>query len=105
MPLERANISIDAIAAIAARGTKFIALQLVYYMRCIGVSIDATNDYAVQSPLMVAQGQCSELKNNIVRFISDMETREQAERRIITSVLSTAGHSNCASCTALEDAL
>lgn len=74
-------------------------------MKCIGVSIDATNDYAVQSPLMVAQGQCSELKNNIVRFISDMETREQAERRIITSVLSTAGHSNCASCTALEDAL
>ena len=35
-------------------------------MKCIGVSIDATNDYAVQSPLMVAQGQCSELRNNIV---------------------------------------
>ena len=74
-------------------------------IKCIGVSIDATDDYAVQSPLMVAQGQFSELRNNMIRFMGDMETREQAERRIITSVLSTAGHSNCASCTALENAL
>ena len=74
-------------------------------IKCIGVSIDATDDYAVQSPLMVAQGQFSELRNNMIRFMGDMETREQAERRIIDSVLSIAGHSNCASCTALEAAI
>ena len=74
-------------------------------MRCIGVSIDATNDYAVQSPLMVAQGQLSELRNNMIRFDNDIETREQAERRIIVGVLSTVNHGSCASCIALGAAL
>ena len=40
------------------------------------------------------QARFSELRINMVRFASDIETREQAERRIIGAVLSDINHSN-----------
>ena len=46
-----------------------------------------------------------EISNSIIRFISDMETREQAERRIINDCISNLNHSSCDSCMALCAAL
>ena len=51
------------------------------------------------------QARFSELRINMVRFVSDIETREQAERRIIDAVLSDINHSNCSSCDSLRSAL
>ena len=41
----------------------------------------------------------------MVRFANDIETREQAERRIIGAVLSDINHSNCSACDTLRSAL
>ena len=51
------------------------------------------------------QARFSELRINMVRFANDIETREQAERRIIGAVLSDINHSNCSSCDSLRSAL
>ena len=51
------------------------------------------------------QARFSELRINMVRFKSDIETREQAERRIVVDVLDTINHSSCAECTTLRLAL
>ncbi len=51
------------------------------------------------------QARFSELRINMVRFKSDIETREQAERRIVTDVLDAINHSSCAVCTTLRLAL
>ena len=50
------------------------------------------------------QARFSELRINMVRFKSDIETREQAERRIVVDVLAI-NHSSCAVCTTLRLAL
>ena len=51
------------------------------------------------------QARFSELRVNMVRFKSDIETREQAERRIVVDVLDAINHSSCAVCTTLRLAL
>jgi hypothetical protein len=48
-----------------------------------------------------AQAAFSELRRDMVRFAGDSETREQAERRIITNGIDNIGHSNCSYCSAL----
>ena len=48
-----------------------------------------------------AQAAFSELRGNMIRFANDTETREQAERRIITNGIDSIGHSNCSYCSAL----
>ena len=48
-----------------------------------------------------AQASFSELRGNMIRFANDTETREQAERRIITNGIDSIGHSNCSYCSAL----
>ena len=48
-----------------------------------------------------AQASFSELRGNMIRFANDTETREQAERRVITNGIDSIGHSNCSSCAAL----
>ena len=48
-----------------------------------------------------AQSSFSELLVNMIRFSNDTETREQAERRVITNGIDSIGHSNCSSCAAL----
>ena len=51
------------------------------------------------------QAKFSELRANMIRFINDRETREQAERRIVVDVLDAINHSSCAVCTTLRLAL
>jgi vacuolar-type H+-ATPase catalytic subunit A/Vma1 len=51
------------------------------------------------------QARFSELRDNMVRFDNDRETREQAERRIMDDVLSNLNHSNCSICDSLRSAL
>ena len=48
-----------------------------------------------------AQAAFSELRRNMIRFANDTETREQAERRIITNGIDNIGHSDCSYCSAL----
>lgn len=48
-----------------------------------------------------AQAAFSELRRNMIRFANDTETREQAERRIITNGINNIGHSDCSYCSAL----
>ena len=48
-----------------------------------------------------AQAAFSELRRNMIRFANDTETREQAERRIITDGINNIGHSDCSYCSAL----
>ena len=45
------------------------------------------------------------LRGNMVRFENDIETREQAERRIIGYSIGNINHSDCTSCMALSAAL
>tara|TARA_Y100001951_G_C11110945_1_gene167448 strand:- start:217 stop:450 length:234 start_codon:yes stop_codon:yes gene_type:complete len=54
---------------------------------------------------MGIKGPASELRDNIIRFVNDRETREQAERRIIEDVLSDINHRNCGPCDNLRSAL
>jgi len=55
--------------------------------------------------LIEARGLLSELRNNMIRFDNDIETREQAERRVIDYSIGNINHSNCSSCMALTAAL
>ena len=48
-----------------------------------------------------AQASFTELRGNMIRFANDTETREQAERRIITDGINNIGHSDCSYCSAL----
>ena len=55
--------------------------------------------------LIEARGLLSNLRGNMIRFNNDIETREQAERRVIEYSISNISHSDCASCMALSAAL
>ena len=55
--------------------------------------------------LIEARGLLSELRNNMIRFDNDIETREQAERRVIGYSIGNINHSSCSSCVALSAAL
>lgn len=42
-----------------------------------------------------------EIVNNRYKFVSDIETREQAEKRIVRECISSLNHTGCTSCMAL----
>ena len=48
-----------------------------------------------------AQATFTMLRANVLRFANDTETREQAERRLITNGIHSIGHSSCSYCDAL----
>ena len=48
-----------------------------------------------------AQGTFSLVRANVLRFANDTETREQAERRLVTNGIDSIGHSDCSYCDAL----
>ena len=73
---------------------------------CSQITLDASLDDNVRAnELIEARALLSELRNNMVRFKSDIETREQAERRVIEYSIRNINHSDCASCMALSAAL
>ena len=55
--------------------------------------------------LLDGRAHLDELRLNRVRFNSDIETREQGERRTIEYALDNINHSDCSSCTSLRGAL
>ena len=66
---------------------------------------DSLDDNARANQLLAARGLLSNLRGNMIRFDNDIETREQAERRVIEYSISNISHSDCASCMALSAAL
>ena len=66
----------------------------------LACSIDDTSADA-----MAGRALLSEIQINMVRFKGDVETREQAERRIIADSISGINHTGCGSCMALTAAL
>ena len=73
---------------------------------CSQVTLDDNiEDRTRANQLIEARGLLSELRNNMVRFKSDIETREQAERRVIEYSIGNISHSDCASCMALSAVL
>jgi len=75
-------------------------------MACSQTSlIGSLNDNARTNQLTEARGLLSNLRGNMVRFTNDIETREQAERRVIEYSIRNISHSDCASCMALSAAL
>jgi spore cortex formation protein SpoVR/YcgB (stage V sporulation) len=55
--------------------------------------------------ILDARAHLDELDKNRIRFNSDIETREQGERRTIEYALDNINHSDCSSCTSLRGAL
>ena len=55
--------------------------------------------------ILDGRAHLDELRLNRVRFNSDIETREQGERRTIEYALDNINHSDCSSCTSLRSAL
>ena len=66
----------------------------------LACSIDDTSADA-----MAGRALLSEIQINMVRFKGDVETREQAERRIIADSISGINHRSCSSCLALSAVL
>ena len=66
----------------------------------LACSVDDTSADA-----MAGHALLSEIQINMVRFKGDVETREQAERRIIADSISGINHTGCSSCLALAAAL
>ena len=75
-------------------------------MACSQVTLIASlDDNARSNQLIDARGLLSNLRGNMVRFDNDIETREQAERRVIEYSIRNINHSDCTSCVALSAAL
>ena len=75
-------------------------------LACAQVTLDASlDDNARANELLIARGLLSNLRGNMIRFENDIETREQAERRVIDYSIGNINHSNCSSCMALTAAL
>ena len=75
-------------------------------MACSQTTLIASfNDNDRSKQLIDARGLLSNLRGNMVRFDNDIETREQAERRVIEYSIRNISHSDCASCMALSAAL
>ena len=55
--------------------------------------------------MLTARALLSNLRGNSIKFDNDIETREQAERRVIDYSIRNINHSNCSSCMALTAAL
>ena len=75
-------------------------------LACAQVTLDASlEDRARADELLIARGLLGNLRGNMVRFDNDIETREQAERRVIEYSIRNINHSGCSSCMALSAAL
>ena len=78
--------------------------KLTAVLECSQVTLNqniaASNNSRI-SELNATRGLLSSLRGNSLRFANDTETREQAERRVITNGIDSIGHSNCSSCAAL----
>ena len=75
-------------------------------LACSQVTLDASlSDRARADELLTARALLGNLRGNMVRFENDIETREQAERRIIGYSIGYINHSDCTSCMALTAAL
>ena len=75
-------------------------------LRCSQITLDASlDDNTRAKQIASARGLLSNLRGNMIRFDNDIETREQAERRVIEYSISNISHSDCASCMALSAAL
>ena len=75
-------------------------------MACSQTSlIGSLDDNARTNQLTEARALLGNLRENMVRFDNDIETREQAERRVIEYSIRNISHSDCASCMALSAAL
>ena len=75
-------------------------------MACSQVTLIASlDDNARSNQLIDARGLLGNLRVNMVRFDNDIETREQAERRVIEYSIRNINHSDCTSCVALSAAL
>jgi hypothetical protein len=75
-------------------------------MICSQITLIASfDDNDRSSQLIDARGLLGNLRVNLVRFSNDIETREQAERRVIEYSIRNISHSDCASCMALTAAL
>ena len=73
---------------------------------CSQVTLDdSLSDRARADELLVARALLGNLRGNMVRFENDIETREQAERRVIDYSIGNINHSDCSSCMALSAAL
>ena len=55
--------------------------------------------------MLTARALLSNLRGNSIKFDNDIETREQAERRVIGYSIGNINHSDCSSCMALTAAL
>ena len=55
--------------------------------------------------LIEARALLGNLRGEMIRFTNNIETREQAERRVIEYSIRNISHSDCASCMALSAAL
>tara|TARA_R100000808_G_scaffold4136_2_gene13771 strand:+ start:16261 stop:16530 length:270 start_codon:yes stop_codon:yes gene_type:complete len=75
-------------------------------LACAQVTLDASlDDRARADELLIARALLGNLRGNMVRFDNDIETREQAERRVIDYSIRNINHSDCSSCMALSAAL
>ena len=75
-------------------------------LACAQVTLDASlSDRARADELLIARALLGNLRGNMVRFDNDIETREQAERRVIEYSIRNISHSDCNSCMALTAAL
>ena len=75
-------------------------------LACAQVTLDANlENRARDDELLIARALLGNLRGNMVRFDNDIETREQAERRVIEYSIRNISHSDCSSCMALSAAL
>ena len=75
-------------------------------LACAQVTLDASlSDRARADELLIARALLGNLRGNMIRFDYDIETREQAERRVIEYSIRNISHSDCSSCMALSAAL
>ena len=75
-------------------------------MACSQTTLIASlDDNARANQLNGARALLGNLRVNMVRFDNDIETREQAERRVIEYSIRNINHSDCTSCVALTAAL
>ena len=80
--------------------------QIDAVLACAQVTLDASlSDRARADELLIARALLGNLRGNMIRFDNDIETREQAERRVIDYSIRNINHSNCSSCMALTAAL
>ena len=67
--------------------------------------IGSLDDNDRTNQLTKARALLGNLRGDMIRFTNNIETREQAERRVIEYSIRNISHSDCASCMALSAAL